>query len=150
MQTDRVLGARNRASGDRNTKRRFEVQPGIRYVSKERNPFTLTHAGRPGHLLNPLFRPRPPPRSAMGIWDLWGSTTPNQVSDPNPGAGCPPTEATAGDDGDVWEVPRDIGELAVSKLFVHPIKVSLRFTLVECPLRSHLSCRAVVRCHFRK
>lgn len=36
--------------------------------------------------------------------------------------GCPPTEATNAKD--VWEVPQDIGELTISKLFVHPIKVS--------------------------
>lgn len=40
--------------------------------------------------------------------------------------GCPPIEATATSDTDVWEVPQDIGELTVSKLLVHPIKVSFR------------------------
>ena len=37
----------------------------------------------------------------------------------------PPTEATAANDKDVWEVPQNLGELTVSKLLVHPIKVSL-------------------------
>jgi len=37
---------------------------------------------------------------------------------------CPPTEATAANDKDVWEVPQNLGELTVSKLLVHPIKVS--------------------------
>jgi hypothetical protein len=51
---------------------------------------------------------------------------PNQVSQRNQ-EGCPPTEAAAAANYDeqVWEVPKDIGELTVSKLFVHPIKVSL-------------------------
>ncbi|KAF9644632.1 hypothetical protein BDM02DRAFT_888505 [Thelephora ganbajun] len=36
--------------------------------------------------------------------------------------GCPPTETTAVNDKEVWEVPQNIGELTVSKLLVHPIK----------------------------
>ena len=47
----------------------------------------------------------------------------DQVSEPNP-TECPPTEATAANGDDVWEVPPEIGELTVSKLLVHPIKVS--------------------------
>ena len=46
----------------------------------------------------------------------------SQVSKLNQG-GCPPAEATLANDKQVWEVPRDIGELTVSKLLVHPIKV---------------------------
>jgi len=48
----------------------------------------------------------------------------NQVSGlnrPEP----PPPEATAANDKDVCEVPQNLGELIVSKLLVHPIKVSL-------------------------
>ena len=42
--------------------------------------------------------------------------------------GCPPAEASAtatADGNEAWGVPRDIGELTISKLLVHPIKVSL-------------------------
>lgn len=42
--------------------------------------------------------------------------------------GCPPAEASAtaaADGNEAWGVPKDIGELTVSKLLVHPIKVSL-------------------------
>ena len=50
----------------------------------------------------------------------------NQVSNLNR-EGCPPPEATAilnADDTEAeWEVPMNIGELTVSKLLVHPIKV---------------------------
>lgn len=41
--------------------------------------------------------------------------------------GCPPAEATSADDEEdkhVWEVPQNLGELTVTKLLVHPIKVS--------------------------
>ena len=48
----------------------------------------------------------------------------NQVSGMNR-TQCPPAEAAATNDKDVWEVPHSIGELTVSKLLVHPIKVSL-------------------------
>ena len=46
----------------------------------------------------------------------------SQVPKLNQG-GCPPAEATVASDKQVWEVPHDIGELTVSKLLVHPIKV---------------------------
>lgn len=50
---------------------------------------------------------------------------PSQVSELNQG-GCPPTEvAAAANDKEALEVPKNIGELTVSKLLVHPIKVSL-------------------------
>ena len=52
----------------------------------------------------------------------------NQVPNLNQG-GCPPPESTAvlsaNDEEAEWEVPMNIGELTVSKLLVHPIKVGL-------------------------
>jgi len=52
----------------------------------------------------------------------------SQASKLNQGK-CLPTEATAGvnvdDEETEWEVPMNIGELTVSKLLVHPIKVGL-------------------------
>lgn len=43
--------------------------------------------------------------------------------------GCPATEAVA-NAKEVWEKPWDIGQLSVSKLFVHPIKVGSGCTTV--------------------
>ena len=70
--------------------------------------------------------------------------------------GCPPTEATAADDEEdkhVWEVPQNLGELTVTKLLVHPIKVSYdhHYTSVRQDPTSHeLVYRAVADCRFPK
>jgi len=57
---------------------------------------------------------------------VWNLRRTNEASQLNR-EGCPPTEVTAAAnyDEEVWEVPKDIGVLAVSKLLVHPIKVGL-------------------------
>jgi len=63
---------------------------------------------------------------------LWASGIFGRVRNPKPTNELPglnrakpsPAEATA-NDKDVWEVPQNLGELTVSKLLVHPIKVSL-------------------------
>ena len=80
-----------------------------------------------GHLPNLIFRSRSPLPLAMGIWDLWESTKSqtNNLGIETEHTGCSPTEATAANDKDIWEIPQNIGELKVSKLLVHPIKVSL-------------------------
>ena len=70
--------------------------------------------------------------------------------------GCPPTGATATDDEDgkhVWEVPQNLGELTVTKLLVHPIKVSYdhHYTSVRPdPTPHELVYRAVADCRFPK
>ena len=55
---------------------------------------------------------------------IWSPKPADQVSELDQ-RGCPPTEFTTAADNEVWEVPRNIGELTVTKLLVHPIKVSL-------------------------
>lgn len=57
---------------------------------------------------------------------VWNLKRTNRVPQLNQ-EGCPPAEATtAAEYGrEVLEVPKDIGVLTVSKLLVHPIKVSL-------------------------
>ena len=64
---------------------------------------------------------------------LWASGVFGRVRSPKPKnevsrlnhSKPPPIEATAANGKDVWEVPRNLGELTISKLLVHPIKVSL-------------------------
>ena len=63
---------------------------------------------------------------------LWVSGTFRRVCDISPtdqtsgsnGRVWPPTELAPANGEEVWEVPQSIGELRISKLFIHPIKVS--------------------------
>jgi hypothetical protein len=48
----------------------------------------------------------------------------DRASESNRGE-LPPAEAAITDNGEMWEVAQEIGEIRVSKLFVHPIKVGL-------------------------
>jgi len=59
----------------------------------------------------------------LWVFGIFGRVRRNDK--PTNHGGCPPVDATTAYDEDVWEVPENIGELTVSKLLVHPIKVSL-------------------------
>ena len=74
-------------------------------------------------------------------------------------AECPHIEAPAANAKDVFEVPQVIGELTISKLFVHPIKVGLCCIAVLVDSVTHrrslypeivIVCRVVEGLHFRK